>query len=211
MHGLVRAAPFDLVSHEADRLSVRLVWAESMAAVWPFPFALNVEYALAAEALLVAFTVENSGAETMPYSLGNHFYFEVPALDRGHWLLDGSFQSFARQDEEGRIIAVPAPQNTGGLANPELVDLFHLGPPTGGAILRNRADGREVVFNWFPDAEGRNPWSAVTTWTESRQSDFYCVEPWTALPDALHNGRGLRQLSPGARETLRLSLTARGW
>ena len=210
MHGLVRAAPFDLVSHEADRITMRMAWDESMAEAWPFPFVLTVEYALAADALLVAFTVENTGAETMPYSLGNHFYFEVPAADRGNWFLDGSFQSFARQDADGRIIAVPAPEG-GGLDNPELVDLFHLGPPTGGATLRHRTDGREVVFAWPADAAGRNPWYAVTTWTESRQSGFYCVEPWTALPDAVHNGLGLRKLSPGAKETLRLSLKARGW
>ena len=210
MHGLVRAASFDLVRHEADRITMRMAWDESMAEAWPFPFVLTVEYALAADALLVAFTVENTGAETMPYSLGNHFYFEVPVADRGNWFLDGSFQSFARQEADGRIIAVPAPEG-GGLDNPELVDLFHLGPPTGGATLRHRTDGREVVFAWPTDAAGQNPWYAVTTWTESRQSDFYCVEPWTALPDAVHNGLGLRELSPGARETLRLSLTARGW
>ena len=210
MHGLVRAAPFDLVSHEADRITMRLAWDESMAEAWPFPFVLTVEYALAADALLVAFTVENTGAETMPYSLGNHFYFEVPAVERDNWVLYGTFHSFARQEADGRIIAVPAPEG-GGLANPELVDLFHLGLPTEGATLRHRTDGRHVVFAWPTDAAGRNPWYAVTTWTESRQSDFYCVEPWTALPDAVHNGLGLRKLSPGARETLRLSLTARGW
>ena len=210
MHGLVRAAPFELVSHEADRITMRMAWDDSMAEAWPFPFVLAVEYALEAEALMVAFTVENTGAETMPYSLGNHFYFEVPAADRGNWFLDGSFQSFALQDAEGRIIAVPAPE-AGGLDNPELVDLFHLGPPVGGVTLRNRTDGREVNFDGPTDAAGRNPWYAVTTWTESRQSHFYCVEPWTALPDAVHNGLGLRKLSPGARETLRLRLTARGW
>ncbi len=210
MHGLARAAPFDLVSHDDDRVTMRMAWDESMAEPWPFPFVLTVEYALEAEALLVAFTVENTGAETMPYSLGNHFYFEVPAVDRGNWFLDGSFQSFARQDAEGRIIPVPAPEG-GGLANPELVDLFHIGPRPEGITLVNRTDGREVVFDGQPDAAGRNPWYAVTTWTESRQSDFYCVEPWTALPDAVHNGLGLRKLSPGARETLRLRLTARGW
>ncbi len=211
MHGLVRAAPFDLVSQEADRITMRMAWDESMAEAWPFPFVLTVEYALEAEALMVAFTVENTGAETMPYSLGNHFYFEVPAVDRGNWFLDGSFQSFARQDAEGRIIPVPAPEGGGGLANPELVDLFHIGPRPEGITLVNRTDGREVVFDGQPDAAGRNPWYAVTTWTESRQSDFYCVEPWTALPDAVHTGLGLREISPGARETLRLRLTARGW
>lgn len=211
MHGLVRAGCFDVVSQEVDRISMRTAWDRSMAEAWPFPFALTVEYALAAERLSAAFTVENTGADTMSYSLGNHFYFAVPAADRSDWFLEGAFQSWARQDAQGLIVAASAPENAGALSDPDLVDLFHLGPPAGGVILRNQKDGREVVFNWQSEEGGENPWYAVTTWTESPQSDFYCVEPWSALPGAVENGMGLRQLSPGARETLRLHLTARGW
>ena len=211
MHGLVRAARFDVVSQKVDRITMRIAWDRSMAEAWPFPFVLTVEYALQAEALSVAFTVENTGADAMPYSVGNHFYFAMPAADRADWFLEGAFQSWARQDAEGRIIPAPAPDNGGALSAPDLVDLFHLGPPAGGVTLRNQKNGREVVFDWQTEEGGENPWYAVTTWTESRQSDFYCVEPWSALPDAVHNGMGLRRLSPGARETLRLRLTARGW
>lgn len=211
MHGLVRAARFDVVSQKVDRITMRIAWDRSMAEAWPFPFVLTVEYALQAEALSVAFTVENTGTDSMPYSVGNHFYFAMPAADRADWFLEGAFQSWARQDAEGRIIPAPAPENGGALSAPDLVDLFHLGPPAGGVTLRNQKNGREVVFDWQTEEGGENPWYAVTTWTESRQSDFYCVEPWSALPDAVHNGMGLRRLSPGARETLRLRLTARGW
>ena len=211
MHGLVRAARFDVVSQKVDRITMRIAWDRSMAEAWPFPFVLTVEYALQAEALSVAFTVENTGADAMPYSVGNHFYFAMPAADRADWFLEGAFQSWARQDAEGRIVPAPAPENGGALSAPDQVDLFHLGPPAGGVTLRNQKNGREVVFDWQTEEGGENPWYAVTTWTESRQSDFYCVEPWSALPDAVHNGMGLRRLSPGARETLRLRLTARGW
>jgi galactose mutarotase-like enzyme len=211
MHGLVRAARFDVVSQKVDRITMRIAWDRSMAEAWPFPFVLTVEYALQADALSVAFTVENTGADAMPYSVGNHFYFAMPAADRADWFLEGAFQSWARQDAEGRIVPAPAPENGGALSAPDLVDLFHLGPPAGGVTLRNQKNGREVVFDWQTEEGGENPWYAVTTWTESRQSDFYCVEPWSALPDAVHNGMGLRRLSPGARETLRLRLTARGW
>jgi galactose mutarotase-like enzyme len=211
MHGLVRAAPFDILGQDVDRLIMRIAWDRGMAEAWPFPFVLTVEYALEAGALVVAFTIENTGAETMPYSVGNHFYFEMPAADRADWFLEGPFKSFARQDATGQIVPVPAVEGGGVLSSPGLVDLFHIGPPPGGVTLRNRTDGREVLFDWQADAAGRNPWYAVTTWTESLQSDFYCVEPWSALPDAIHNGRGLRKLSPGARETLHLRLTAKGW
>ncbi len=211
MHGLVRAARFETVERGEARVVMRTAWEESMAEAWPFPFVFTVEYALEAGALAVAFTVENTGAETMPFSVGNHFYFEVPAAERGEWELTGQFASCARQDAAGAIVPVAPPAGGGVLSDPEMIDLFHIGPPPGGPLLRHRRDGREVLFELLPDAAGTNPWYAVTTWTESSSSDFYCVEPWTALPDAVHNGRGLRRLKPGARETLRLRLSARGW
>ena len=50
------------------------------------------------------------------------------------------------------------------------------------------------------------PWYAVTTWTEADTSDFYCIEPWIGLPDAIHNGHGLRWLAPGKTEAASLRL-----
>jgi galactose mutarotase-like enzyme len=209
MHGLVRAAEFATVEQDERRIVMRTAWDDSMAEAWPFPFVFAVEYGLEDTALAVAFTVENTGAEAMPYSVGNHFYFSVPAAERDAWELQGKFRSFARQGTDGEIDAVAeAPRM---LSDPAMVDLFHIGPPEDGVVLRQMNDGREVAFALPCDAAGPNPWYAVTTWTESARSDFYCVEPWTALPDAVHNGLGLRWLKPGSRETLRLRLTARGW
>jgi galactose mutarotase-like enzyme len=209
MHGLVRAAEFATVEQDERRIVMRTAWDDSMAEAWPFPFVFAVEYGLEDTALAVAFTVENTGAEAMPYSVGNHFYFAVPAAERDAWELQGKFRSFARQGTDGEIDAMAeAPRM---LSDPAMVDLFHIGPPEDGVVLRQMNDGREVAFALPCDAAGPNPWYAVTTWTESARSDFYCVEPWTALPDAVHNGLGLRWLKPGSRETLRLRLTARGW
>ena len=209
MHGLVRAAEFETVERDGHRIVMRAAWDNSMAEAWPFPFVFDVEYTLEDTALAVAFTVENTGAEAMPFSVGNHFYFAVPAVERGAWELRGKCRSFARQGADGRIDAVAEAPSV--LSDPAMIDLFHLGPPEDGVVLRQVNDGREVAFALLPDAAGQNPWYAVTTWTESAMSDFYCVEPWTALPDAVHNGLGLRWLKPGKRETLRLRLTARGW
>jgi galactose mutarotase-like enzyme len=42
----------------------------------------------------------------------------------------------------------------------------------------------------------------VTTWTEKPDSDFFCVEPWSAFPNAIHNGLGLRTLAPGGTDEI---------
>lgn len=211
MHGLVRTAAFRTELLEPARVRMSAVWDESMAAAFPFPFVFSVEYALEGDALAVAFTVENTGPAGMPFSVGNHFYFAVPAAERARWMLDCPCRGYARQAVDGKIVTESSPDGAGSLADPGLSDLFHLGPLREGVVLRHKGDGRRVVFALLDDATGDAVWYAVTTWTESPSSDFYCVEPWTALPDAVHNGQGLRWLKPGSRETLRLRLTAEGW
>ena len=211
MHGLVRTAPFAVEAHGENLVRMRIASDAAMAASFPFPFVFTVGYALEDNVLALAFGVENTGREPLPFSVGNHFYFEVPSGERSQWSLECPCRRWARQENDGRIAAAPPPAGGGTLDDPALVDLFHVGPPRDGVVLRQREDGRRVHFDCPPDAAGRNPWFAVTTWTEKPSSDFYCVEPWTALPDAVHNEQGLRWLKPGARETLRLRLTADGW
>lgn len=55
--------------------------------------------------------------------------------------------------------------------------------------------GRRIRFEL--DLPGSAPWHAVTRWSESATSDFYCVEPWVGLPDAIHHGQGLRGINQG--------------
>lgn len=210
-HGLVRAAAFGVDAQEHNMVRMGLAWDEGMAAAFPFPFEFSVEYTVESDSLAVAFTVANTGREPIPFSVGNHFYFEIPAVERGDWALECPCRRWARQEADGRIVSEPPPAGEGSLADGDLVDLFHIGPPREGVRLGCRKDGRAVDFDFPPDASGANPWFAVTTWTVSADSGFYCVEPWTALPDAVHNQQGLRWLKPGSRETLRLRMTAKGW
>ena len=209
MHGLVRAAPFSVVEKTATKMVMAIEWNETMAAAYPFAFRFTVSYEISGPQLLVDYMVENLGVEPMPFSVGNHFYFDIPAAERSQWALVGQFASGGRQAANGTIIDLPAMSKTANLSDPALVDLFHIGPPADGVQLVRRTDGRRVRIDW--PAGMSDVWYAVTTWTEMPDSDFYCVEPWTALPDAVHNGRGLRWLKPGASETLRLLLTAEGW
>jgi galactose mutarotase-like enzyme len=211
MHGLVRAARFEVEAGAADRIRLRIASDATMAEAFPFPFVFTVEYVLEDGALSVAFTAENTGSESMPWSVGNHFYFDVPADERGAWRLECPCRRFARQDKDGKVVPAAPPAAEDTLADPALVDLFHVGPAREGVVLRHHRDGRAVHFDLPADTVGHDAWYAVTTWTETANSDFYCVEPWSALPDAVHNGQGLRWLKPGTRETLRLRLRAEGW
>jgi galactose mutarotase-like enzyme len=58
---------------------------------------------------------------------------------------------------------------------------------------------------------GSVPWYAVTTWTQSADSDFYCIEPWLGLPNAIHHGEGLRRIDPGKTEIATCVLDGGAW
>ena len=58
--------------------------------------------------------------------------------------------------------------------------------------------GKKLVFELKHN--GAVPWYAVTTWTMEPTSDFYCIEPWLGLPNAIHHDEGLRWLGAGATE-----------
>jgi len=78
LHGFAAGQEFELLSQEADAVSLRLRDNAQTRALYPFGFALTVEYRLSAERLAASFTVHNPGSEAMPYALGLHPGFAWP-------------------------------------------------------------------------------------------------------------------------------------
>jgi galactose mutarotase-like enzyme len=209
-HGFARNLPFT-ATKDADGHGLRMTLVDSDATRAGYPFAFRFEAAyrlIDANTLDVELTTSNPGEVALPYYAGHHFYFhlphgeraassiELPRTERCHQLPDGSISE-----------ALPgAPRYP--LDDPAIVDRFHCftGPSDQPVRLLMPGAKRMVSFELHqPDSV---PWYAVTTWTEADTSDFYCVEPWIGLPDAIHNGRGLRWLAPGKTETASLRLVA---
>ena len=88
-----------------------------------------------------------------------------------------------------------------------ILDRFHCLDGAPDQPVRLVAPGLNRAITIDLQRPGSVPWYAVTTWTEAAESDFYCVEPWLGLPDAIHNGLGLRWLEPGQTETAALRIT----
>jgi galactose mutarotase-like enzyme len=68
--------------------------------------------------------------------------------------------------------------------------------------LVDRAAGLEVVLNWEAAPEHR----FCALWSRTTSEDFYCIEPWTALPNAFSrpDDREILVLAPG--ETFRSAM-----
>jgi galactose mutarotase-like enzyme len=178
---------------------------------YPFAFTFEAHYRLLDGALEIELCTRNRDSVALPYYAGHHFYFALPHALRGETTLTLPSRQSLDQEADGRL--GPPVTETGlyRLDDPAIVDRFHLLSPTaagaGAARLETPSLGRTIDFDL--SLPGSVPWYAVTTWTETPAADFYCIEPWLGLPDAIHHGQGLRWIAPGASERaiVRLSVS----
>ncbi|RKP43763.1 aldose epimerase [Pararobbsia silviterrae] len=213
-HGFARDAVFSAQIDAASAtpsVTMTLTDSDATRAVYPFAFAFSAIYTLiSADTLEVSLVTENRGATPLPYYAGHHFYFVLPHALRGETTIDlpPTVRRFHQAD--GALSAPEPGDRTYRLDDARIQDRFHVidAVPAAERIayLRTPSLGRTVEFDLRASPA---PWYAVTTWTEDDASDFFCVEPWLGLPDAIHNGAGLRWIAPGATETATLRLTAR--
>jgi galactose mutarotase-like enzyme len=208
-HGFARDAKFALIDEPGHALRMRLTDTAATREMFPFAFQIDVVVTLLPPARLeIRFETTNRSAEPLPYYAGHHFYLAIPHGERPDWTLDLPCAAWGRQAPDGSIIHENPGSSLLRLDDPALVDRFQIKPLRDRLVLAC-ADGRCLVFDL--GAAGSVPWYAVTTWTEAPASDFYCVEPWLGLPNAIHHGEGLRRVAPGATEIATCILDAADW
>jgi galactose mutarotase-like enzyme len=196
MHGFARDSAFSVVEAGGDFLLMRLEANETTRAVFPYEFRFEVEIRLAEDSLESSFRVVNTGDKPLPWSAGHHFYFHIPANLRAEWELELPCREWGGQDfSNGEIQTRPAGAARASVDDPAWIDRFHVGPELDRVRLANVNDGRAIAFE--DTSAQREMWTCVTTWTEKPESDFFCVEPWSALPNATANGCGLQTTPPG--------------
>lgn len=209
-HGFARDAAFAVVEHTDTTLRMRLADTEATRACYPFAFHFDVVIALRPNSRLeIGFQTTNKGGFPLPYYAGHHFYLAIPRTERAQWTLQLPCESWARQRPDGAMVHEQPTSDLLRLDDPAIIDRMQVQPAGPNAIMANETDGRRLIFELLP--AGSVPWYAVTTWTESPDSDFYCVEPWLGLPNAIHHGEGLRHVAPGATESAVCVLDASAW
>ncbi len=199
MHGFARELPFEVVECTDSQIVMRLEANDVTRQYYPFEFRFDVQISLQKDLTLrIAMETTNFSERPMPYYLGHHFYFKLPKEEREQWDIQIPCSQTARQKPDGNITFNSKPQIETTFADEDLIDRFHImenaqpvtfGRKQGYPRFRIRMDHPETIH-----------WGAVTTWTEAEDSDFYCIEPWTGLPNAIHHLHGLRRIEPGATE-----------
>jgi galactose mutarotase-like enzyme len=202
MHGFARNAKFELVdTADSSLVTMRLFDTPETRKAWPGHFIFDVSFRVEPDRLTVTLALSNTGPNELPYYAGHHFYLALPHEQRKATRLYLPAKEWGCQREDGSIEHFPATASEFTLDDPGLIDRYQI-HPTGQKITLAPFAGGTLSL----DLGSGQPWYAVTTWTENAESDFYCVEPWLGLPNAIHHGEGLRRLAPGRTERAVCSL-----
>ncbi len=198
-HGFARDLPFAVTAWSDDAVTLSLASSPATRAGYPFDFVFEVAYRLLPDALEATLRITNTGSAPLPCYAGHHFYFALPHAARGACALTIPPAQRQRQRPDGSLSAAEQGDTDYRLDDARLQDTFHVLPETApqGSVTLAMPGGRTIAIDL--DMVGSVAWHAVTTWTESEHSDFYCVEPWLGLPDAIHHGQGLQWIAPGER------------
>jgi len=185
-HGFARVSTFQVLDASPSSASFRLKADEATLQVYPFPFELDVRYALNGATLAITALVRNPGERKMPASFGYHPAFRWP-------LPFGQARSAHFIEFEA---AEPAPirrLDAGGLLTPvhhpsPLVDrrlalddaLF-----AHDVIIFDALRSRSVHYGADTGPRLRVSFADVPflgIWTKPH-ADFICIEPWHGVAD----------------------------
>ena len=195
-HGFARSLSWDEQQRaEANdaRVTLRLEAHAATLAVYPFPFTVELTYALAGTRLLIEQRVRNEGTEPMPFGFGFHPYFLVPQGEKARVRIPtaatGVFDNVI-----GARVSFHAPDLTA-----DEID-WHLLDHDAAAATMVLPDGAVVTL------DGSAEFTHWVIWTR-RGHDFVCLEPWTCPGNALNSGERLIVLEPKEERTLRLAIS----
>jgi galactose mutarotase-like enzyme len=193
-HGFARDLPWELVSQgtTADQASitVALTHTADTLAVYPFEFLVQLKYIFTGDQLEILQRVTNQGSKgLMPFSIGYHPYFAT--TDKPGLKVDIPSTHF--QEKTGEPQSFSGSFDFGG---GEIdVALSNLSRPNASVT---EANGDKLTTSWNY-SNGH-----VVFWAVPGK-DFYCLEPWTGLRNAMNTGKDLIKLAPG--ETWQHSVT----
>lgn len=214
-HGFARASVFEIRERTSSGCLMSLRDSSATRTHYPYPFNLDLAYAIEGAALRVEATVSNPGADVLPASFGFHPGFRwplEPGLNKADYAIRfqaGETTTVARLDADGLIAAQSEQlQHDGNLplgealfARGAVIMLSALsrevvfGPRRGGLALRVTFDGLPQLALWMrPGAE------------------YLCIEPWRGFADpedfrgAFADKPGLVHLAPGDSARFRLDV-----
>ena len=186
-HGFARGSEFSVVREGTDSAELVLTSSPRTREIYPFDFSLGVAFSLKRTGMVVRYTVTNTGARRMYFSIGSHPAFVVPFAGG---VLENYYVVFDQEEKNERWFIkdnlVVADRTAEVFENGRII-----------SISRTLFDDGALVFKHprsreFTLKNGLNP-RFVKVETEGVPylgiwgkpgGPFVCIEPWHGVADS---------------------------
>lgn len=205
-HGFAREMEFEVTEQTATSVVLNIEDNDLTRLKYPFPFSLNIRYSIQDAMLTIGYEVQNTGDNTMYFSIGAHPAFKIPLVN-GTTFEDYSLHFSEPETAQlwllspaGIVNNDPTPYFDHTTTLPLQKSLFykdalvfkHLASTAISIRSDKTPHGLTVHFPGFPYM---GIWNA-------RDADFVCIEPWYGIADhenatgKLEEKEGIMALSP---------------
>jgi len=205
-HGFARRSKWSVIDQTARSVAMELTDNEATRANYPFSFRFCLSYRLSQGRLHWEQVIENHSSGSLPFSTGFHPYFAVP-------LTAGSRRDacFAEIPEAKRLrpvgqferfTAEPFPAQNWSV-DEEVANTMYLADlKKPELILVDPVSELEVVLNFEEAPQHR----FVAVWSKTTSEPFYCLEPWTALPNSFSRPKDRELILLEPQKTFRAAM-----
>ena len=206
IHGFVLDRPWRVVAQTATRVEGEFHAAKDapeLLSRWPTDFKIRVAYALSANSLQATFTIENPDQQPLPFGLGTHPYFRLPA---GPVAEDCVLQVPVREEWE-LVDMLPTGHKSANDSCLALTDGGKIAGREFDRVFTGLRFGKGVCTTMIDDPTNRRRvwhrfdevFRECVLYTPPHR-EAICIEPYTCLPGgqglASHVDTGWRVLAP---------------
>jgi len=196
-HGIARDLDFLLEEQTSNSLTFSVTSSEKTREVYPFSFCLEIKYNLTGSTLAITYTVQNTGEEPMPFSIGAHPAFNCPLLP-GEAFTD-YYLEFENTETLCRYLLKDGLQNgqIESVLNQQKIlplryELFEKD-----AIVLKGLTSEKITLQTDKHAHGvafqfkDYPYFGI--WTKERGATFICLEPWHGIASHMDDSEELNK------------------
>ena len=176
---------------------------------YPFDYNFKVRYQFEELSFTVDLILENTDSRALFWCAGHHFYFKLPwheGLERKNYVLNIPTKKAFHRNEDGSLCRDKGYKNPATFDDDALIDRMHyeLEKPE---VSFGPQNGEENIIMKVSGNPAPSPWMTVNTWTEDKDSPFYCVEPWMGPPNNANLKKGLEIVEPGQTQTFTVKVS----
>lgn len=194
LHGFAYACEWQKVKQTDAQVHLSLAHSEASLRLFPFEFECQLTFTLGATGIDIGLLIFNHSNHEMPVALGWHPYFKinqaattqvgVPSAQYHVVTPNGAAGKIGDTNEFG-----PGPWT---IETPMMQSLIFTDLQKGFATLSLSDIKENIQISFGP----KDVFNHVVVWSNNL-AEFYCVEPWMSLPDAVNIASGCQWLKPG--------------